>query len=164
MQRVNSAVAMPQSVYFLVLQWLVEMPQERHFEHIRGWQLGNEAYCYLFLSTAAWSPTRAAMVRVALRLFICSGSRDSLSTDRRLSRLERQWGRALQPVAVLAPADSATARLRRLVRMYRVSAEVMRRLLRLHPELREAAAMIEADVGRLMVEDQSSSSEGSSED
>ena len=64
----------------------------------------------------------------------------------------------------LSPLDTVTVRLRRLVRMYRVSAEVTRRLVRSRPELGDIVADIQVDVERQIVEDGSSSSSEGSED
>jgi hypothetical protein len=148
-------VDMPQTVYFLVLQWLVDVPTS-HFEHIRRGQLGVEASRYLFVSAAAWSPSRAAMVRIALRLMVCDGERYIVWYERMVQRVHRQQDRALQAVRFLDPRDSPTTRVRQLARAYQVETEVTRRLLRLHPQMHEAAASIRADAERLMVEDDSS--------
>ena len=156
---------MPQAVYICVMSWLGEIPAAAHFEHIARRRLGCIATVHLKFSAASWSPSRSAVLHVALRLIISWGSRRMEAMERLEDRLGRQWHRALQPAMNLSPQDTVTVRLRRLVRMYRVSAEVTRRLVRSRPDLSETIADIQADVERQIVEDvSSSSSEGSSED
>jgi hypothetical protein len=157
-------MAMCQTVYVCVMSWLSEVPLTAHFEHIARRHLSSVATSHLNFSAVAWSPSRAAVFQVALRLIVCWGSRRVQASERFDDRLGRQWYRAMQPAMILSPLDSVTTRLRRLVRMYRVSAEVTRRLVRSRPELGEVVAAIKVDVERLIVEDDdSSSSEGSEE-
>ena len=156
-----AAMVMCQAVYLCVASWMSEVPLSTHSEHIARRRLSAVARVYLDFSAAAWSPSRAAMLQVALRLIASWGSRRVEEMQRTDNRLGRQWFRAMQPVLNLSPLETVTTRLRRLVRMYRVSAEITRRLVRSRPELAEVVAALREDVERFIVDDVSS--EGSDE-
>ena len=154
---------MPQSAYLCVMSWISEVPLTR-FEHLMRRQLFGVATVYLQFSTAAWSPSRPAMLAVAQRALLCWYNLHMEAMNREEARFDRQWDRVLQTVIVAAPGESTTAMLRRLARLYRVSEEVTRRLLRRRPELSDVIAEIRADVEEMIVEDASSSEADEPED
>ena len=150
---------MPQSVYLLVLQWMAEVVSRDRFLHIARWQLGNMGYMYLHMSIAAWSPTRPAMYQLAVRLLLCSESRNY---DRHISlgmRLDRQQRRALSPFLWLDSVDTVTVQVRQLARAHRVETAVLTQLLRLHPGLRGVVDRLRDAAEQVVAEDMSSSSE-----
>jgi len=154
------AMVMPQAAFLCVTAWLGEVPFERGlFDHVARWQLIKIAYAHLDWSIAAWSPSRAAVVKVAMRLLICSGQRD---LDRRFqleARLDRQQRRALAALPFLDGADTVLGQVRELVRAHRVMLSVMAGLLRMHPQLIEDIAVLRDAAGGRVTEDGSSSSE-----
>ena len=150
---------MQQAVYLCLMHWFADVPSQDHFEHIARWRVGNTAYQHLHVSSAAWSPSRAAIVRLALRLLLCSGVRDLEWNYRMAAQLNRQQRRAMAPLLILDPLDTVTHQVRQLVRAHRVEQDVLHRLLRLHPQLRGVVGDLRAAAAQRMVEDNSSSSE-----
>ena len=149
---------MQQAVYLCLMHWFADVPSQDHFGHIARWRVGNAAYQHLYVSSAAWNPSRAAIVRLALRLLLCSGVRDLEWNNRMGARLDRQQRRAMAPLLLLNPLDTVTHQLRQLVRAHRVERDVLHRLLRLHPQLRGVVDDLRAAAAQRMVEDDSSTS------
>ena len=110
-----------QPVFLLLVQWHLEIVDTEQFLHLRRWSLGNEGYNYLYLSSAAWSPSRAAMVRVAMRLFVLDLRRDLVLHDRLGSQMMRRLRRAVGATGLpVAAGEDVVQWVRRLAREYRV--------------------------------------------
>ena len=150
---------MPQAVYLCVMAWVGEVPLAALFNHIARWQLGNIAYAHLDFSIAAWSPSRAAVLQVAMRLLMSSGVRDVEHHERLAARVDRQQRRALGALPFLQPVDSITVQVRELVRSHRVERAVLAGLVHMHPHLLQDIAVLRDAAERRVVEDESSSSD-----
>ena len=149
---------MAQAVYFCVMGFLAEVPMTELFQHITRWRVANIAYVHLMFSTAAWSPTRPAVLQLALRLSVNSGARDLDFNSRLAARFVRQQRRALAALPFLLPVDTVTAQVRQLVRLHRVERAVLAGLLRMHPQLLQDADVLRDAAASRVVEDESSSS------
>jgi len=150
---------MSQCAFLLVLQYMADVPDLSRFLHVPDWQLGNFAYIYLMMSTAAWSPTRPAMHRIALRLLLRCGTVDAEGHHEATSRLNRQLFRALRPAVTFDPFSTATVHVRRLARLHVIERDVLRQLLRRRPELQGLAVQLRQAVEQRAVEDVSSEDE-----
>ena len=95
MQR-SIEMTLEQQAYHVVMHWLVAVPRSSRFRHMPQWTLGNQAYQYLAISTAAWSPSRRAAVDVAMRLFMVQLRADHRELTDEAATLERRIYRAVQ--------------------------------------------------------------------
>jgi hypothetical protein len=115
---------MVQAVYVCVSNWIAEV-KITQFLHLVRWQMGAIGYDHLSWSTAAWSPSRAAIVQVALRLFVVDARRDLVLQDRLGAQLVRRLRRAVQNTGLpMHSHDSVLQCVRRLAREYRLDRTV----------------------------------------
>ena len=153
-------MAMPQAAFLCVSAWMAEVSNDAGlFAHIVRWQLFNVAYEQLNWSTAAWSPSRGAMVKVALRLLVSAGQRGMDHQFELAARANRQHRRALAALPFLNTADAVVTQIRGLVRSYQVMLSVMAGVMRSHPRLIDEITALRAAAEDRVVEDSSSSSE-----
>ena len=153
-------MAMTQAAFLCVSAWMGEVSNEAGlFMHIVRWQLFNVAYEQLSWSTVAWSPSRGAMVKIAMRLLVSAGQRGMDHQFELAARVNRQNRRALAVLPFLNNADAVVTQVRGLVRSYQVMLSVVAGLLRAHPRLIDEVTMLRAAAEDRVVEDGSSSSE-----
>ena len=130
---------MPQSVYFVLLQYFAETTSLL-FTHLRRTRLPDEAYDYLAMRTATGSRQHAAVLQVALRMMLVFHRREAAFQDVWGRRWDRQQDRAMQAIPTLLPHIPVTQRVRQLVREHQITTETLAALLREHPTLQSAAA------------------------
>ena len=125
MQRSAGRAAMEQSVYNIVLQWMVGMPAWSHFRHLTRFDFGTVAYEYLYFSTVAWCPVRPAAHRVALQLFVLDSRGDVQELDMRGAQVERRVRRAVGLTTLPLGLNAGVVELvRSLARQYSVERAV----------------------------------------
>ena len=154
---------MEQSIYFLVLQWMVKLPSNSKFLHAPRFQLGSLAYEFLDFSTAAWCPARPAALRVAMQLFLLDSRADIAEQARLSAQVERRVRRAVALTGLRVHLnDDAVQAVRSLAREYRVE-----RAVALHAGRgphRAASERLRRIVDETVVEDVDSASSDGSDD
>ena len=111
---------MEQAVYVCVSNFMADV-QVTRFAHLVRWQVGSIAYDHLSWSTAASSPSRAALVQLALRLLLVDQRRDVRMQDMLMAQLMRRLRRAVVATGIeVDDSDTELELVRRLARAYRV--------------------------------------------
>ena len=118
-------VTMEQHVYHLFMHWLVEVPRLSRFHHLPRWTVGNCAYEFLAVSTAAASPSRRAAVDVAQRLFMVQLRADQRESANDAATVERRIHRAVMLTGLpVNPRDHVETWVRMVANEYRLERSI----------------------------------------
>ena len=147
---VDAGVAMPDTVFTLVMKFLSQTP--KNFESSLRGRYGDvcarlHARDYLNASTVASSPYRPSILGVATHLALRGLRRDVQHIDR-----------CLQHVDILDSDERPVTRVRELVYAYQVLAEAFACFLNLHPRMRREAGRLRAEAEDTFTPDESSDS------
>jgi hypothetical protein len=152
-------VGMPDTAFFVVLQYLSETVVGSRLLHLTRDQLVDCAYELLDFRVVAVNLQRDAVLRTAIAMLMRFERRESSARERGWGRHWRQQDRALRGVAWLPRHVPMTHRIRQLVRAHQVLAASTEALLQEHPQLRAAAAELRALAEARYAEDVSSAEE-----
>jgi hypothetical protein len=158
----RSAASMPDTVFFVLLQFHAESIVGRDLRYLARQQLLMAAYDLLALRVVAPNIQRDAVMQAAIAMFLRFERRESSFSERYQYRVHRQEDRALQVFPWLPAHFIMKQRIRLLAHAHQVLVESVEAFLLERPRMRSAMARHRASAEARIAVDESSTS--SSED